>query len=90
MFASQAVFVRRRLTALAVVAVLGLAVAALWPSTSSGAGQPRWHVVRAGETLWGITAAAYGGDPREHLQDVASSNGLLNDVIVPGERLRLP
>lgn len=90
MFASQAVFVRRRLGALATVALLVLAVTALWPSTSSGAGRPRWHVVRPGETLWGIASAAYGGDPREHIQAVASSNGLVNDVIVPGERLRLP
>ncbi len=74
--------------------VIVLAVAAfLWAAFArdSGAGsKPEHHTVRAGETLWSIAAARYGGDPREGVWKLQRANGLAEPTIVPGERLLLP
>ena len=87
MFASP--FVRRRLTALStIIAVLALLVLVL-PSTSDGARSARRHTVRPGETLWSIASLEYGGDPREHIDAIASANRL-SDTLVPGVDLVLP
>jgi LysM repeat protein len=79
------VFVRAGIVVL--VAVLLWAVLA----RDSGAGStPRHHTVRAGETLWSIASARYGGDPREGVWKLQRANGLSEPTIVPGERLLLP
>jgi hypothetical protein len=46
--------------------------------------------VRAGETLWSIAVARYGGDPREGVWKLQQANRLATPAIVPGERLLLP
>ena len=70
-----------------------VAAVLLWAvlARNSGAGStPQHHTVRAGETLWSIAAARYGGDPREGVWKVREANDLATSTIVPGERLLLP
>jgi nucleoid-associated protein YgaU len=81
---------RRRLGALATLALLVLAALMLSPSPSSGARPDVTHVVRTGETLWAIAAASYGGDPRPHVSDIEARNGLHDATIRVGQVLVLP
>jgi len=46
--------------------------------------------VEAGETLWSIAAARYGGDPRAGVWKLQQANGLAGATIVPGQRLTVP
>jgi LysM repeat protein len=74
--------------------VLVLLVAAVvWAvlARDTGAGPtPRYHTVRAGETLWSIATASYAGDPREGVWKLQRRNGLRGSTIVPGQRLAIP
>jgi LysM repeat protein len=70
-----------------VVAVLLWAI--LVRDTDAGP-NPRFHTVRAGETLWSIAAATYSGDPRKGVWLLRERNDLEGTTIVPGQRLRLP
>jgi hypothetical protein len=75
-----------------IVIVLLVAVF-LWAylARDSGAGGPeRYHVVRAGETMWSIVDATYAGDPREGVWKLQRKNGIDGTTIVPGQRLVLP
>ena len=76
-----------RVVIVLLVAVLVWAVLA----RDTGAGPtPRVHRVAAGETLWSIAAARYGGDPRAGVWKLQRVNGLSGSTIVPGQRLLVP
>jgi nucleoid-associated protein YgaU len=75
-----------------IVIVLLVAVV-IWAvlARDTGAGpKPRKHSVLAGETLWSIAAARYGGDPREGVWRLQQANHLQGSTIVPGQVLRVP
>lgn len=74
--------------------VIVLVVAALlWAAfarDSGAGGNPRYHTVRPGETLWSIASTSYAGDPRKGVWLVERRNHLSGATIVPGQRLLLP
>ncbi len=47
-------------------------------------------VVAPGDTLWGIAAAHYGGDPRVRVDQIIRVNHLTSPTLVPGQTLRIP
>ena len=92
---------RRRLLGLVRLAVLLLVVAVVvWAGArvahatdGSEHLQGVVHVVRAGDTVWSVVVAQYGGashDVRQLVDEVEQVNGLHGRAIVPGDRLRLP
>jgi LysM repeat protein len=76
-----------RVVIVILVAVLVWAVLA----RDTGAGPtPQHHTVVAGETLWSIAAARYGGDPRAGVWKLQRANHLDDPTITPGQRLLVP
>ena len=74
-----------------VVIVALLTVAVAWGARrSDGAGNEQAYVVRAGDTLWAIAAAHYGGDPRGGVYRLEQRNHLAGALVRPGQRLLLP
>jgi len=74
-----------------VVIVALLTVAVAWGARrSDGADHEQAYVVRAGDTLWAIAAAHYGGDPREAVYRLEQRNHLAGSIVQPGQRLLLP
>ena len=63
---------------------------ALFARDSGAVGPERAYRVQAGDTLWSIATASYGGDPREGVWKLRERNHLAGTTIAPGQFLRLP
>jgi LysM repeat protein len=72
------------------LAVVAFALWALFARDTHATGPERRYEVRAGDTLWGIAAARYAGDPREAVWKLRKRNGLSDPTIYPGQVLVLP
>jgi len=75
---------------IAIVVVFAFVLWAVLVRDTGAGPNPRYHVVRSGETLWTIAASSYGGDPREAVWRLQRRNHLEGATIVPGQRLVLP
>jgi LysM repeat protein len=73
-----------------IVVLVALLVWAVLARDGGAGAPPRYHTVRAGDTLWSIAAASYAGDPREGVWELQQRNQLDGATIVPGQRLALP
>jgi nucleoid-associated protein YgaU len=73
-----------------VLAVLVLALWALFARSSGAAGEEGRYQVRAGDTLWSIAGEVYGGDPREGVWKISHRNHLAGARISVGQTLLLP
>ena len=82
--------VARGLLAALVVAVALLVLLGTVAYGGTSGGGPERVTVRQGDTLWSIAAAHYAGDTRAGVWKIEHRNRIVDDVIVPGERLVLP
>jgi LysM repeat protein len=73
-----------------VVVLVAVLVWAVLARDTGASGTPRQHTVRAGESLWAIAVAQYGGDPRSGVWRLQQANDLAGSTIVPGQRLVVP
>ena len=75
------------------ILVLALVVAVAWAvvaRASTAAAPEQAYTVKPGDTLWSISAARYGGDPRGGVWKIAERNGLRGGTIHTGQQLVLP
>lgn len=83
---------RRLLTGLVLaVALLGGTAATVGAGQRHAAPPIGSHVVKPGETLWGIARSTYPGhDPRKAVEALSRSNHLGKRAIQPGLEIVLP
>jgi LysM repeat protein len=74
----------------AILVLLGVFLWAVFARSSGASGPAEGYHVRAGDTLWGIAAAHYAGDPREGIWKIQQRNHLRSVSISPGQVLVLP
>ena len=72
------------------LALLVLALWALFARDSGAAGAEGSYRVKPGDTLWSIAATVYRGDPREGVWKITARNDLAGSTITPGQVLVLP
>jgi nucleoid-associated protein YgaU len=72
------------------ITVLALIAWAVVARASHGAGAEMRYTVKRGDTLWGIAARHYAGDPRDAVDRIGRRNHLAGSLLVPGQRLVLP
>jgi nucleoid-associated protein YgaU len=73
-----------------ILASLGVFLWAVFAHSSGARGPAEHYRVLAGDTLWAIAAAHYGGDPREAVWRIEQRNRLEGGAIAPGQVLVLP
>ncbi len=85
---------QRRVVVLAIVVSMGLSV--VWAprlvAVTSPDPQDATHVVRQGDTLWGVARlhASERIDPRAVVDQIRRLNGLSTAQLSPGQELKLP
>ncbi|HEX2505463.1 MAG TPA: LysM peptidoglycan-binding domain-containing protein [Gaiellaceae bacterium] len=79
-----------RLASLGVALALLAAFALGAARPSVGATPETRYVVQPGDTLWGIAAARYGGDPREGVWKLQEANMMSGSTLVPGQVILVP
>lgn len=85
MFAHAALPIR-----IVVLALFILGLWALFARDSGAAGNEGRYRVKAGDTLWSISASVYRGDPREGVWKLTRRNGLDGATITAGQVLVIP
>ena len=74
------------------VVLLAMGLLVLSAQLAYGSSPARFDrvVVAPGDTLWGIAAEHYGGDPRARVDQIIRVNHLASPTLVPGQTLRIP
>lgn len=81
----------RRLRLAAGAAALAAAALVLLGVAGGASTPPRHVTVHAGDTLWSIAVAAYGGDDvQAHVVQIEAASHLTSPALKPGEVLILP
>jgi nucleoid-associated protein YgaU len=75
---------------LAVLVGLLTVAVAFSARTSNGAAREQTYVVRAGDSLWSIATAHYGGDVRAAVWRLQERNRIAGALVRPGQQLVLP
>ncbi len=70
--------------------VAGLLVVSAQLAYGSSPARYERIVVGPGDTLWGIAAGHYGGDPRARVDQIIRVNHLSSPALVPGQSLQIP
>lgn len=81
---------RRRGWGRVLLLVAGLLVISAQLAYGSSTARYDRVVVAPGDTLWGIAAEHYGGDPRSRVDQIIRVNHLASPTLVPGQTLRIP
>ena len=81
---------RRRGLGRVLILVAGLLIVSAQLAYGSSPARYDRVVVAPGDTLWGIAAEHYGGDPRARVDQIMRVNHLASPTLVPGQTLRVP